>query len=214
MGTTSRHKKPYWKLVLRFFPCIRVRLERSKSPCPIPRPLLICSSPQSYLRALFRDKGKFLLFSRIQENLSCCPVLSATAPPCCDFLGEVFSGYNLGIKEHSLHWGAPIILSLVSAQPQGEAQRLGSFQPPTGRGSLISPRPLCFSSSTCLLNSSLLLGEKLALNIIIHSFLCYGWDRLLGHKVFVVSMATYYLRDYEQVWGFLCLILWCPVPHL
>ena len=29
------------------------------------------------------------------------------APPCRDLLGEVFSGYNPGSKEHSLHWGAP-----------------------------------------------------------------------------------------------------------
>lgn len=145
MGTTSRHKKPYWKLVLRFFPCIRVRLERSKSPCPIPRPLLICSSPQSYLRALFRDKGKFLLFSRIQENLSCCPVLSATAPPCCDFLGEVFSGYNLGIKEHSLHWGAPIILSLECSATRGGAKiRLISTTHGTGVSDLTKAPLLLF----------------------------------------------------------------------
>lgn len=194
MGTINRHKKPYWKLVLRFFPCIRVRLERSKSPCPIPRPLLICSSPQSYLRALFRDKGKFLLFSRIQEKLSC-SVLSATAPPCCDLLGEVFSGYTLGSKEHSLHWGAPIVLSLVNAQPEGEAQRLGSLQPPAEVSALTKAPLLLFSHLLAELFSPS--GRKTGSYIIIHLFLCYGWNRLLGHEVFVASMATYYLRDCE-----------------
>ena len=127
MEIISRHKIHFQNLPW-FFPCLKVKLERSNSPCLIPRLLLIFGSQLPYFRVLFRDIGNLPLFckdTRESEWLSLFIHLGSS--PCYALLGEIFSGYNLESKGYSLHWEPPPS-SLVNAQLEEERQRSDSFQ--------------------------------------------------------------------------------------
>lgn len=168
MEIISRHKIHFQNLPW-FFPCLKVKLERSNFPCLIPRLLLIFGSQLPYFRVLFRDIENLPLFckdTRESEWLSLFIHLGSS--PCYALLGEIFSGYNLESKGYSLHWEPPPS-SLVNAQLEEERQRSDSFQSPMGFSALTKfPQFLFFH---LLVELCLPFGEKIWL-FYHHEFIC------------------------------------------